>query len=125
MTKIVAITNCPAGIAHTYMVAEAIEEKAKSLGYEVHVETQGASGVENKLTDQQIKDADYVILAIGKGLTDEDKKRFNKKKVVELPVSEALKHIDNLFNDLEKNSHIMKSSKVDLGGKKEKITIVS
>lgn len=120
MTKIVAITNCPAGIAHTYMVAEAIEEKAKSLGYEVHVETQGASGVENKLTDQQIKDADYVILAIGKGLTDEDKKRFNKKKVVELPVSEALKHIDNLFDDLEKNSHIMKSSKVDLGGKKEK-----
>jgi PTS system, fructose-specific, IIB component len=101
MTKIVAVTNCPAGIAHTYMVAEAIEEKAKSLGYEVHVETQGASGVENELTPQQIAEADYVILAIGKGLTDSDKARFDQKKVVELPVSEALKHIDTLFDDLE------------------------
>ncbi|MBE7901676.1 hypothetical protein IPD43_29410, partial [Paenibacillus polymyxa] len=42
--KIVGVTNCPAGIAHTYMVAEAIEQKAKALGYEVHVETQGANG---------------------------------------------------------------------------------
>lgn len=53
MTKIVAVTNCPAGIAHTYMVAEKIEDEAKKRGYEVHVETQGASGVENKLTSKQ------------------------------------------------------------------------
>lgn len=122
MTKIVAVTNCPAGIAHTYMVAEAIEEKAKSLGYEVHVETQGASGVENELTPEQIAEADYVILAIGKGLTDSDKARFDQKKVVELPVSEALKHIDSLFSDLEGNSHIMTSSKVKLGGDQEVVT---
>lgn len=122
MTKIVAITNCPAGIAHTYMVAEAIEEKAKSLGYEVHVETQGASGVENELTPKQISEADYVILAIGKGLTDSDKARFDQKKVVELPVSEALKHIDTLFDDLEGNSHVMTSSKVKLGADQEVVT---
>ncbi|HIY93090.1 MAG TPA: PTS fructose-like transporter subunit IIBC [Candidatus Companilactobacillus pullicola] len=122
MTKIVAVTNCPAGIAHTYMVAEAIEEKAKSLGYEVHVETQGASGVENELTPQQIAEADYVILAIGKGLTDSDKARFDQKKVVELPVSEALKHIDTLFDDLEGNSHVMTSSKVKLGSDQEVVT---
>ncbi len=122
MTKIVAVTNCPAGIAHTYMVAEAISEKAKSLGYEVHVETQGASGVEDKLTPEQIADADYVILAIGKGLTDHDKERFNQKKVVELPVSEALKHIDTLFDDLESNSHVMSSSNVKLGGDQEAVT---
>ena len=53
--SIVAVTNCPAGIAHTYMVAEAIQTKGTELGYEVHVETQGASGVENKLTPEQIK----------------------------------------------------------------------
>ncbi|GEO46453.1 PTS fructose-like transporter subunit IIBC [Companilactobacillus kimchii] len=122
MTKIVAVTNCPAGIAHTYMVAEAIEEKAKSLGYEVHVETQGASGVENELTPKQIAEADYVILAIGKGLTDSDKARFDQKKVVELPVSEALKHIDTLFDDLEGNSHVMTSSKVKLGADQEVVT---
>ncbi|CAJ1202498.1 PTS system fructose-specific EIIB'BC component [Companilactobacillus paralimentarius] len=122
MTKIVAVTNCPAGIAHTYMVAEAIEEKAKSLGYEVHVETQGASGVENELTPKQISEADYVILAIGKGLTDSDKARFDQKKVVELPVSEALKHIDTLFDDLEGNSHVMTSSKVKLGADQEVVT---
>ncbi|MFQ7237201.1 MAG: PTS subunit IIBC, partial [Enterococcus hulanensis] len=51
--KIVAITNCPAGIAHTYMVAEAFEKRARELGHEIHVETQGASGVENRLTDAQ------------------------------------------------------------------------
>ena len=72
MTKIVAVTNCPAGIAHTYMVAEKIEDEAKKRGYEVHVETQGASGVENKLTSKQISEADFVFLALGKGLTDED-----------------------------------------------------
>ena len=57
--SIVAVTNCPAGIAHTYMVAEAIQTKGTELGYEVHVETQGASGVENKLTPEQIKEGGF------------------------------------------------------------------
>ena len=48
--RIVAITNCPAGIAHTYMVAEALEQKARSLGHTIKVETQGSSGVENRLS---------------------------------------------------------------------------
>ncbi|MFR0555166.1 PTS fructose-like transporter subunit IIBC [Loigolactobacillus coryniformis subsp. coryniformis] len=113
--KIVAVTNCPAGIAHTYMVAEAISEKAKSLGYEVHVETQGASGVEDRLTPEQIKEADYVILALGKGMTDEDKARFNGKKVVELPVSDALKHIETLFDDIDDKAHVFETSGVKLG----------
>lgn len=49
--RLVAITNCPAGIAHTYMVAEALEQKARALGHSMQVETQGASGVENRLSD--------------------------------------------------------------------------
>ncbi|WP_236251396.1 fructose PTS transporter subunit IIB, partial [Lactiplantibacillus plantarum] len=120
--KIVAVTNCPAGIAHTYMVAEAIEEKAKSLGYEVHVETQGASGVENKLTPEQIATANYVILALGKGMTDEDKQRFNGKRVVELPVSEALKEIDTLFDNIEDRAEIFTASKVKLGSEQDAVT---
>lgn len=116
MTKIVAVTNCPAGIAHTYMVAEAIETEAKKRGFEVHVETQGASGVEDKLTPEQIEKADYVILALGKGLTEEDKNRFNGKKIIELPVSDALRNVEGLMDHLESKAHVYKKTKVDLGG---------
>ena len=62
--RIVAITNCPAGIAHTYMVAEALEQKARSLGHTIKVETQGSSGIENRLSSEEIAAADYVILAM-------------------------------------------------------------
>lgn len=117
MTKIVAVTNCPAGIAHTYMVAEKIEDEAKKHNYEVHVETQGASGVENKLSPQQIEGADYVILALGKGMTDEDKARFNGKRVIEVPVSEALRTVPQIMDNLKKKSRVFSSSKVKLGDK--------
>ena len=120
--KIVAITNCPAGIAHTYMVAEAFEKRAKELGHEIHVETQGASGVENRLTDQQIAEADYVILAVGKGLTDSDRARFDGKKVINIKVSDALKEVKTIFDHLEERSELFKSNtpKVKLGSQKEK-----
>ena len=65
--RIVAITNCPAGIAHTYMVA-IHGTKARSLGHTIKVETQGSSGVENRLSSEEIAAADYVILATGRGL---------------------------------------------------------
>ncbi|WP_417802871.1 fructose-specific PTS transporter subunit EIIC [Thermophilibacter provencensis] len=102
--SIVAVTNCPAGIAHTYMVAEAIQQKGEARGYTVHVETQGASGVENVLTIAQIREADYVILALGKGMTDDDRKRFAGKKVVEVSVSRAIKDMDEIMADLEGHS---------------------
>ena len=124
--KIVAVTNCPAGIAHTYMVAEAFEKKARELGHEIHVETQGASGVENKLTEQQIKDADYVILAVGKGLTESDRSRFAGKKVINIKVSEALKEVKTIFDNLEERAELYENnynkdendSKIKLGSQK-------
>ncbi len=115
--SIVAVTNCPAGIAHTYMVAEAIKTKGEALGYEVHVETQGANGVENQLTKDQIKDADYVILALGKGMDEDDRVRFDGKKVIELPVSEALKNIDSVMGNLEGEVQLYRATSVDLGGR--------
>lgn len=118
--SIVAVTNCPAGIAHTYMVAEAIANKAESLGYDCHVETQGANGVENQLTAQQIKDAEYVILALGKGMDDDDRVRFDGKKVVELPVSQALKKIDSVMENLDAEATVYHSTTVDLGGRQGK-----
>lgn len=108
--KIVAITNCPAGIAHTYMVAEAFEKRAKELGYDIQVETQGAAGTENVLSPEQINDADYVILAMGKALTDKDKARFAGKKVINLKVSDALKEANTIFDHLEERSVIFEEN---------------
>lgn len=113
--KIVAISNCPAGIAHTYMVAEGLERKARELGHEIKVETQGASGVENRLSSKEIADADYVILALGKTLTDSERARFTGKKVVHIKISEALKNLETMFDNLEGNSILVEGSSIKLG----------
>ncbi|EKK1109226.1 PTS transporter subunit EIIC [Escherichia coli] len=114
--RIVAITNCPAGIAHTYMVAEALEQKARSLGHTIKVETQGSSGVENRLSSEEIAAADYVILATGRGLSGDDRARFAGKKVYEIAISQALKNIDQIFSELPTNSHLFAAdSGVKLG----------
>lgn len=102
--RLVAITNCPAGIAHTYMVAEALERKARALGHTIQVETQGSSGVENHLSDEAIREADYVILATGPGLSADDRARFAGKQVFQIPISHALKNIDAIFDNLSTQS---------------------
>ena len=85
--KIVAIANCPNGMAHTYMAAEALEKAAQELGVEIKVETQGAIGVENALTAAEIKAADCVLLATGVAT---DKKRFAGKRVLDWPVANII-----------------------------------
>lgn len=85
--KIVAIANCPNGMAHTYMAAEALEKAAKELGVEIKVETQGAIGVENALTAEEIKAADCVLLATGVAT---DKKRFAGKRILDWPVANII-----------------------------------
>ena len=61
--KILAITSCPNGIAHTYMAQEKLEQAAERMGVEIKVETQGGVGTENKLTTEEIKAADGIIIA--------------------------------------------------------------
>lgn len=85
--KIVAIANCPNGMAHTYMAAEAMEKAARELGVEIKVETQGAIGVENELTAAEIRSADCVLLATGVAT---DKKRFVGKRVLDWPVANII-----------------------------------
>jgi PTS system, fructose-specific, IIB component/PTS system, fructose subfamily, IIC component len=92
--KILAVTACPTGIAHTYMAAEAIEDAAKNKGYQVKVETRGSVGVENELTDQEIKEADAIILACD---TTVPMERFAGKKLLSVSVSEALKAPEQLI----------------------------
>ncbi|MRS91938.1 PTS fructose-like transporter subunit IIBC [Enterobacteriaceae bacterium RIT714] len=117
--RLVAITNCPAGIAHTYMVAEALERKARALGHTIQVETQGSSGVENHLSDAAIHAADYVILATGRGLSAEDRARFAGKQVYQIPVSQALKNIDAIFEHLPTQSQLFSADNSVKLGKQE------
>ena len=78
--KLVGITACPTGIAHTYMAAEALEEAAAELGYNIKVETQGSMGIENELTEAEIASADAIILAVDMSISGED--RFWGKPVL-------------------------------------------
>jgi PTS system fructose-specific IIC component len=77
--KIVAITSCPTGIAHTFMAAEGLQEGARQLGYAIHVETQGSVGAGNMLTPEQIAEADVVIIAADREV---DRARFAGKRVL-------------------------------------------
>lgn len=90
---IVAVTACPTGIAHTYMAAEAIEKKAKELGYQVKVETRGSAGAKNVLTDDEIAKATGVIVAFDTNVPTD---RFDGKKVIECQVSDGINKTEEL-----------------------------
>lgn len=90
---IVAVTACPTGIAHTYMAAEAIEKKAKELGYQVKVETRGSTGAKNVLTDDEIAKAAGVIVACDTNVPTD---RFDGKKVIECQVSDGINKTEEL-----------------------------
>ncbi|RUT33573.1 PTS mannose transporter subunit IIABC [Paenibacillus zeisoli] len=92
--KILAITSCPNGIAHTYMAAENLQRAAAKLGIEMKVETQGSIGVENELTEQDIREADGIIIAADKTVV---KDRFVGKKLLEVGVQEGIRHPEELI----------------------------
>ncbi len=98
MRKIVGVASCPAGIAHTYMAAESIEKAAKRYGYEVKIETDGAGGVENRLTETDIEEADAVIVAAD---TVVEMDRFKGKKLLEVSVRDAIRNVDRIFEKIE------------------------
>lgn len=87
--KIVAVTACPTGIAHTYMAAEALEIAAKKLGHNIKVETQGSIGVENKISLKEVAEADLVIFAVD--LTVKEESRFKGKPIYKVEAQKAIK----------------------------------
>lgn len=101
MMKLVAITSCPNGIAHTYMAAENLEKAATKLGVEIKVETQGGVGVENALTEQDIREADGVIIAADKAV---DKARFVGKRLINTGVQDGIRKPEELIERFEKDS---------------------
>lgn len=101
--KIVGVTACTTGIAHTYMAQEAIEKECKKRGYEVKVETQGGMGVENELSQDEVNEADVVLLAISIGIEGEE--RFEEKeeqgKVLTLDPSVVIRNVSEAIDQLE------------------------
>ncbi|XKE44705.1 PTS fructose-like transporter subunit IIB [Halomonas organivorans] len=87
-SRIVAVTACPTGVAHTFMAAEALAAAGKSLGHAIRVETQGSVGAQDQLTDEEIRDADVVILACD---IEVDPTRFAGKRIYRTSTGNALK----------------------------------
>ncbi|OKP94468.1 PTS fructose transporter subunit IIABC [Paenibacillus sp. P32E] len=97
--KILAITSCPNGIAHTYMAAENLQKAGKKLGIEIKVETQGSIGVENALTEEEIREADGIIIAADKTVV---KDRFVGKKLLVVGVQDGIRRPEELIQRVMK-----------------------
>ena len=123
MTKsIVAVTACAAGIAHTYMAAESIEKAAKASGYYIKVETNGAIGAENVLSDEDIEQADLVIIAADIKI---DPIRFTGKRLFVTDSNDAINDGQALIERAEKEATVFgkkgsKVGKIQIGNNKEK-----
>lgn len=105
--KIVAITACPTGVAHTFMAAEALEEEGKRQGYLIKVETRGSVGAKNQLTDQDIADADLVIIAADIEVPLE---RFNGKRLYRTSTGLALKKTEQEMNKAFSEATVFQAS---------------
>lgn len=92
--KVVAVTACPTGIAHTYMAADSLKKKAAELGISLKVETNGSGGVKNELTPQDIEEAAAVIVAADRQVEME---RFAGKVVIQVPVAEGIRNAEDLL----------------------------
>lgn len=109
VSKILAVTSCPTGIAHTYMAAEGLEKAAAKAGCTIKIETRGSGGAKNVLTEQEIADADCIIVAADAKVPME---RFDGKHVLECQVSDGISKADELIERaLKQDAPIYKSGK--------------
>lgn len=98
--KIVGVTCCATGIAHTYIAKEKLVKAAEELGFDIKIETQGMTGAEEILTEEDIEKADVVILAHDVKVNDID--RFKNKPIVDIPISVVMKKPKSLLLTVEK-----------------------
>lgn len=106
--KILAVTACPTGIAHTYMAADALKAKAKEMGVSIKVETNGSSGIKNGLTAEDIAEADAIIVAADKQV---EMDRFAGKHVIQVPVAQAIRKPQELIQKaVDQDAPLYKSS---------------
>ncbi|MBP1047753.1 PTS fructose-like transporter subunit IIB [Enterococcus sp. BWM-S5] len=97
--KLVAVTACPSGVAHTYLAAESLAVAAKNNGVEINVETQGSIGIENEITNEQVAAASAVILTNNIGIKNEE--RFKGKPVVRVSAGDCINKADAIIKKLQ------------------------
>ncbi len=97
--KILGVTSCPSGVVLTYMAAEAIEVAAQDKGWEVKVETQGAMGIENEISESDVVNADVVILTQDMEIKKEE--RFVGKHILRIRVADAVKNAPKIMEEIE------------------------
>lgn len=117
MKKLLGVTGCPTGIAHTYMAEEALKEAAEKLGAEMKVETNGAVGVENELTAEDIAECDGIIVACDKNV---DMDRFNGKPVIEVPVADGISKAEELVQKMLNGNVAVRGGQVKAAGTETK-----
>ncbi|GBD67373.1 MAG: fructose PTS transporter subunit IIB [Staphylococcus equorum] len=97
--KIAAVCACTMGLAHTFMAAEALQDAAKELSYDIKVETQGADGIQNELTSEEIAEAEFIIQAIA--IQPQDNERFDAYDVYEISLQDAIKNAKGTIQEIE------------------------
>lgn len=99
--KLVAVTSCTTGVAHTYMAAEAIKKGCKKRNIECKVETQGALGIENKLKPAEIKDADVIVFCNDVKIMQLDRFDGYDNKIIKVKAHDVVKNVDVIFERIE------------------------
>ena len=97
--KLLSVTACAAGVAHTFMAAESIEKAAKEYGHEIKVETQGAIGIENRLTDEEISAADAVLLTTD--IPIRERERFASSNIFNVSSTAMIKSANKIIEAIE------------------------
>ncbi|MDU5106080.1 MULTISPECIES: PTS fructose transporter subunit IIB [unclassified Clostridium] len=98
--KVVGVTACPTGVAHTYMAQEALERECRRRGYDVKIETQGSIGIENELSQEEVDEADIVIMAVA--VMVEGEERFEDKLILNIDVNDAISKTSEVIDKAEK-----------------------
>lgn len=121
--KIIAVTACATGVAHTYMAAQALKKASKKMGHLIKVETQGATGIDNELTTKDAQIAEVVIFAVDTKVRNAE--RFEGKEILEVPVNAPIKETVALLSKLDVDKHIdveIKLDELDLTSAESKAT---
>ncbi|WP_214813245.1 PTS fructose transporter subunit IIABC [Exiguobacterium sp. s196] len=117
---ILAVTACPTGIAHTYMAADSLKQKAEAMGVDIKVETNGSTGVKNELTRADIDRATAIIVAADKAV---EMDRFAGKRVIEVPVAQGIRKPEELINRaVKQDAPVYEASKTSGSASKEQRT---
>ncbi|MGL4450365.1 MAG: PTS fructose transporter subunit IIB [Sarcina sp.] len=97
---VVGVCACPVGIAHTYMAADAIEAAAKKLGVKSKVETQGATGIEDKLSMKDLEEADLIIIATAVKLSEDERFEKFENKIIRISLKEAIMKSQEVIKEI-------------------------